>query len=181
MSTKVEIVVLGLLAEEPMYGYDLLERFRERGMGFWTELSRASVYQVLKRLERDGLATGKTQEGREGPDRRVYRITRAGRDRLAEGLEPWRRGWRPTTATRRWRSGSRTRCPPAPPKPWPTRRERTVLDLLDGVRTELDRTASARDAGRAVSNAMLRQQEALAEAELAWLRTYRVSIGKLRR
>ena len=75
MATKVEIVVLGLLAEEPMYGYDLLERFRERGMAVWTELSRASVYQVLKRLERDGLVTGKAQKGRVGPDRRVFRIT----------------------------------------------------------------------------------------------------------
>ena len=87
MATKVEIVVLGLLAEEPMYGYDLLERFRERGMGFWTQLSRASVYQVLKRLERDGLVTGKAQEGRVGPDRRVFRITRTGRAQLVAGLE----------------------------------------------------------------------------------------------
>jgi DNA-binding PadR family transcriptional regulator len=85
MTTKVEIAVLGLLAEQPMHGYDLLERARARSMGFWTELSRASVYQVLKRLERDGLVAGRAQEGREGPDRRVFRITKAGRTRLAEG------------------------------------------------------------------------------------------------
>jgi len=54
MATKVEIVVLGLLAEQPMHGYDLLERFRARSMGFWTEVSRASVYQVLKRLGQMG-------------------------------------------------------------------------------------------------------------------------------
>jgi DNA-binding PadR family transcriptional regulator len=181
VSTKVEIVVLGLLAEEPMYGYDLLERFRERGMGFWTELSRASVYQVLKRLERDGLATGKTQEGREGPDRRVYRITRAGRDRLAEGLEAMASRLAPYDGDAAVALGFAHALPSGAAKALADRRERTVLDLLDGVRTELDRTASARDAGRVVSNAMLRQQEALAEAELAWLRTYRVSIGKLRR
>jgi DNA-binding PadR family transcriptional regulator len=179
--TKVEIVVLGLLAEESMYGYDLLERFRERGMGFWTELSRASVYQVLKRLERDGLATGKTQEGREGPDRRVYRITRAGRDRLAEGLEAMASRLAPYDGDAAVALGFAHGLSSGAAKALADRRERAVLDLLDGVRTELDRTASARDAGRAVSNAMLRQQEALAEAELAWLRTYRASIGKLRR
>jgi len=42
--SKVEVVVLGLLAEEPQYGYDLLERFRSRGMGFWVEVGKASVY-----------------------------------------------------------------------------------------------------------------------------------------
>ena len=35
VTSKVEVVVLGLLAEEPLYGYDLLERFRTRSMGFW--------------------------------------------------------------------------------------------------------------------------------------------------
>jgi len=86
MATKVEVVVLGLLAEGPMHGYDLLERFRSRSMGFWTELSRASAYQVLKRLERDGSIVGKAQEGHDGPDRRVFRITKLGRERLAEGV-----------------------------------------------------------------------------------------------
>ena len=76
--SKVEVVVLGLLADEPMHGYDLLERFRARSMGFWVEVGKASVYQVLKRLEREGSIAGKAQEGTEGPDRRVYRITSGG-------------------------------------------------------------------------------------------------------
>ena len=88
--SKVEVVVLGLLADEPMHGYDLLERFRTRSMGFWVEVGKASVYQVLKRLEREGSITGKTQEGTDGPDRRVYRLTRQGRQRLSAGLaERW--------------------------------------------------------------------------------------------
>src|SRR5712691_4022693 len=84
--SKVEVVVLGLLAEEPLYGYDLLERFRSRSMGFWVEVGKASVYQALQRLERKGLVAGKSQEGAGGPNRRVYRLTRAGRARLNEGL-----------------------------------------------------------------------------------------------
>src|SRR2546423_1977585 len=83
---KVELVVLGLLAEEPLYGYDLLELFRARSMGFWVEIGKASVNQTLRRLEERGLITGKAQQGTEGPDRRVYRITRPGRDRLRAGL-----------------------------------------------------------------------------------------------
>ena len=69
-----------------MYGYGVLERFRARSMGFWAEVGRASVYQALRRMESDGLIAGRAQEGTEGPDRRVFRITRAGRDRLRAGL-----------------------------------------------------------------------------------------------
>ena len=53
-----------------------------------------------------------------------------------------------------------------------------MSDLLDAVRTELDRTKADDGSGRAVSNAMLHQQEALANAELAWLKTYRAALTK---
>ena len=84
--TRVEVVALGLLAEEPLYGYQLLERFRGRAMDHWAQVGRASVYQALHRLEREGHVTGRDQGRGEGPERRVYRITRPGRDRLRQGL-----------------------------------------------------------------------------------------------
>ena len=86
MVPKVDVVVLGLLAEEPLYGYELLDRFGERAMDLWVEIGRASVYQALGRLEDGGFVTGRAQEGREGPDRRVFRIARGGRERLRAGL-----------------------------------------------------------------------------------------------
>lgn len=181
MATKVEIVVLGLLAEEPMHGYDLIERFRERSMGFWTELSRASVYQVLKRLERAGAVAGKVQEGREGPDRRVFRITKRGRDHLAAGVTQMAGELVPFDSPAVVALGFAHVVPVAAARAATDARERAVRDLLEAVRTELERTAAGRDAGRTVSNAMLHQQVAMAEAELAWLVTYRAAIGKVRR
>jgi PadR family transcriptional regulator PadR len=181
MATKVEIVVLGLLAEEPMYGYDLLERFHERGMGFWTELSRASVYQVLKRLEREGSVAGKAQEGRAGPDRRVFRITRAGRERLAAGLEEMASRPAPYETDAGIALGLAHALPASAARALADARERSLRDRLDAIGAELARPGSERDAARAVSTAMLRQQVALAEAELAWLRSYRTALGKVRR
>lgn len=84
--SKVELVVLGLVAEEPRYGYELLERFRERSMGEWVEVGKASVYQALKRLERRRLVAGRSLEASSGPGRRVYRITTAGRGELRTAL-----------------------------------------------------------------------------------------------
>lgn len=181
MATKVEVVVLGLLAEGPMHGYDLLERFRSRSMGFWTELSRASAYQVLKRLERDGSIVGKAQEGRDGPDRRVFRITKQGRERLAEGVTEMTAALAPIDSRAAVGLGFAHVVPASVARAAADARERSVRDLLDAVRTELDRTAAERDPGRAVSAALLRQQEAFAEAELAWLTTYRATLGRVRR
>ena len=181
MTTKVEVAVLGLLAEQPMHGYDLLERFRARSMGFWTELSRASVYQVLKRLERDGLVAGRAQEGREGPDRRVFRITKAGRARLAEGAVETAGALAPVETPAGVALGVAHSLPASAARAAADGRERSLRDLLDGVRTELDRTRDLRDPGRAVSTAMLELQASLAEAELAWLKAFRAASGRVRR
>lgn len=178
MATKVEVVVLGLLAEEPMHGYDLLERFRQRGMGLWTELSRASVYQVLRRLERDGSVVGKAQEGREGPERRVFRITKPGRERLAAGVAEMAGDPAPSDAPGAVALGFAHVVPLAVARAAVDTRERTVRESLDAVRSEVGRTVSDRDGGSSISIEMLRRQEALAEAELAWLGAFRSSFGK---
>jgi DNA-binding PadR family transcriptional regulator len=179
MSTKVDVVVLGLLAERPMHGYDVLERYRARGMGLWSDLSRASLYQALKRLEREGLVVGKSQEGREGPDRRVFRITRLGRDRLAEGAAELAEDAVGSDAAAALGFGHVLSASAA--RATAEVRERAVQAMLGSVRDEIERSGGARDPGRAVSIAMLRRQEALAEAELAWMRSYRSALGKVRR
>ena len=176
--SKVEVVVLGLLAETPMHGSDLLERFRTRSMGFWVEVGKASVYQALKRLEREGAIAGTLQEGTDGPDRRVYRLTRQGKQRLHEGLAERFDQLVPYETDAGVAMGFAHLLPGAQGRKAADVRERSLNDLLDAVRTEISRTASDAGKGRAVSNAMLRQQEALAKAELAWLKSYRAALSK---
>lgn len=179
--SKVEVVVLGLLAEEPMYGYDLLERFRARSMGFWVEVGKASVYQVLRRLERDGLISGRSQEGPEGPDRRVYRISRAGRDRLNAGLSERFGGLEPYETGAGVALGFVHLLSATAARKAAGSRETAVRDLLDAVKTERSRTAADRGAGRTVSTSMLDRQEALAKAELVWIKGFRAELGRIRR
>ncbi|HEY6566412.1 MAG TPA: PadR family transcriptional regulator [Actinomycetota bacterium] len=180
-TSKVEVVVLGLLAEEPLYGYDLLERFRARSMGFWVEVGKASVYQVLKRLEREGAISGKAQEGNDGPDRRVFRITKTGWARLRKGLSERFVSLHPYETDAGLALGFAHLLPAAEARAAADAREASVRDLLDAVTTELSRTSSDTGSGRAVSTAMLQQQAALAKAELAWLKTYRSALSKTRR
>jgi DNA-binding PadR family transcriptional regulator len=56
---SIHHAVLGLLADGPSYGYELKANF-ERAIGpQWGELNIGHLYQVLERLERDGLVLWK--------------------------------------------------------------------------------------------------------------------------
>ena len=72
--------LLALLADGPMYGYQLRGEFEARTGATWP-LNVGQVYTTLGRLERDGLieAVGADAEGRVR-----YRITRVGRAELAD-------------------------------------------------------------------------------------------------
>jgi DNA-binding PadR family transcriptional regulator len=179
--SKVEVVVLGLLAEAPMHGYDLLERARARGMGSWAEVGKASVYQALHRLERVGAIAGRAQEGPEGPDRRVYRITGAGRRRLRAGLDERFGTLAPYGSEGGLALGFVHLLPAADARRALDAREAAVRDLLDTVELERARAADDRGAARVVADAMLDRQAALATAELGWITTFRSSLAKLRR
>jgi DNA-binding PadR family transcriptional regulator len=74
-------LVLALLAEREAHGYELQKLAHTRGFRFWTRLTRSSIYNALSALEGGGLVNVRAASGG-GPERRVYRITRAGRDRL---------------------------------------------------------------------------------------------------
>ena len=172
--SKVEIVVLGLLAEEPLHGYQLLERFRSRSMGLWVEIGRASVYQALERLERRGLLAGRAQGGVAGPDRRVFRLTSAGRARLEEGLRRSFDEPGPYETAAGTALGFLEALPPSGTAVALEARGRTVRAHLEAIRAEQSRTAS----GTKLAEALLARQMALAEAELAWLKRYRTRLTR---
>ena len=82
--SRTPMVILGLLCTEPMSGYELKGTI-ERTVGhFWSE-SYGQIYPALRRLEADGLVTGE-DAAQGGRKRRIFRITPAGRERLAGWL-----------------------------------------------------------------------------------------------
>jgi DNA-binding PadR family transcriptional regulator len=74
-------LVLALLAEGETHGYDIQRLSHNRGFRFWTQLRRSTIYNALTRLEEQGLISAHLKPG-EGPDRKVYRITKRGLSRL---------------------------------------------------------------------------------------------------
>jgi DNA-binding PadR family transcriptional regulator len=84
--SPLALVVLAMLAERPMHAYALWQLMRERQKTAIVNVSqRNSLYQVIDRLERDGLVTPQaTERAVNRPERVVYAITAEGRT-AAEG------------------------------------------------------------------------------------------------
>lgn len=178
-ASKVEVVVLGLLAEGPRYGYELLERFRERAMGSWVEIGRASVYQALRRLEAAGAVAGHEQEGSEGPDRRVYRITSTGRARLRAGLRERAAEAHPYASEASLALGFLHLLTPAEAVRVVEARAAALSAFRARLAAERERLRSG--PARALAARMLELQDALAETEQRWLEALQADLPRLQR
>jgi PadR family transcriptional regulator, regulatory protein PadR len=81
-------LVLALLAERPMHGYELAKAIAARSEGALA-LGQGTLYPALHRLEADGLIAGRWEAQQGGPERRVYRLTPAGHATLVERQAEW--------------------------------------------------------------------------------------------
>jgi DNA-binding PadR family transcriptional regulator len=84
----VRVAILLALADEPMHGYQIMQKLEERSGGAWRP-SPGSVYPTLQLLEDQGLVKGEEAEGR-----RVFSLTEAGEAEAATlkervGDSPW--------------------------------------------------------------------------------------------
>lgn len=76
-----ELAILSLLAETPRHGYEIERLIGERGMREWTEIGFSSIYFLLDRLAKRGLASAGAGGGK---SRKPFTITPTGRERLAQ-------------------------------------------------------------------------------------------------
>src|SRR5260370_40856820 len=74
---------MGLLAEEPLHGYEVKNRFEAMLGGTW-EVNIGQIYTTLQRLERDGLVRPMGVRGDRG--KLLYELSPDGRKALDEWL-----------------------------------------------------------------------------------------------
>jgi PadR family transcriptional regulator PadR len=84
------LLLLGLLADREMYGYELVAELRRRSDTV-IDLPEGTVYPALRRMERQGLIGGRWAQVGPGPRRRYYSLTAKGQRALADGRRAWRR------------------------------------------------------------------------------------------
>jgi len=86
--TTPDLVLLSLLAERPMHGYQANLELERREIRDWAGISRPQVYYSLEKLARAGLIrASETDEPAAGPERSAYQTTAKGRAALADALE----------------------------------------------------------------------------------------------
>jgi DNA-binding PadR family transcriptional regulator len=86
--TVPDLVLLSLLAEQPMHGYQANAELERRQVQDWAGISRPQVYYSLEKLARLGLIhAADNAEPALGPERRIFTTTSKGRTALAAALD----------------------------------------------------------------------------------------------
>jgi len=86
--TTPDMVLLSLLAERPMHGYQANLELERREIRDWAGISRPQVYYSLEKLARAGLIRSlETNVPAGGPERSTFETTAKGRAALADALE----------------------------------------------------------------------------------------------
>lgn len=90
--TTADLVLLSLLAEQPMHGYQANAELERREVRDWAGISRPQVYYSLEKLARlRMLRTATSHKPAEGPKRAIFALTAKGKSSLADALE--RESW----------------------------------------------------------------------------------------
>ncbi|MHC4066368.1 MAG: PadR family transcriptional regulator [Planctomycetota bacterium] len=84
-----DTMVLAALADEPRYGYQLLQALRAHSDGL-VGLSAGTLYPILHRLEVEGAVRGSWKQGTTRR-RKYYSLTPKGKRLLRDKAEQWQR------------------------------------------------------------------------------------------
>jgi len=77
-------IILRLLREKPMHGYEIIRTLEERSHGFWRP-SAGSIYPILQLLEEQELVSSHEMGGK-----KIYSLTEAGEKEANKGNQ-WER------------------------------------------------------------------------------------------
>ncbi len=84
----LDAAVLAVVQHDDGYGYDIVRRLRDAGLG---DVGDASVYGTLRRLYAAGSLSSYVVPSEGGPHRKYYAITAPGRELLTRQREDWTR------------------------------------------------------------------------------------------
>ncbi len=85
MHMALKFVLLTLLDRERITGYDIVKTF-DSAVGYFWSASHQQVYRELSKLTDQGLVNFTSVKQGDKPDKKVYRITRSGKQELQDWL-----------------------------------------------------------------------------------------------
>jgi PadR family transcriptional regulator len=88
LTGAVGVLILCLLAEREMYGYEIVQE-AERRSAQLLQLKEGTVYPALHQMARDGLLKAVWRDGPTGRARKYYGLTTKGRRRAESKRKQW--------------------------------------------------------------------------------------------
>jgi PadR family transcriptional regulator PadR len=85
---SARVLILAMLAEKPMYGYQIAKELKRRSKGYFV-FKEGTLYPALHGLEREGLLTSQWEVVDKGPSRKYYHLQEDGRKVLADSTREW--------------------------------------------------------------------------------------------
>ena len=89
MMGNIEPLLLYLILEMPMYGYQIIRELEKRSQGYF-KFKEGTLYPVLHRMEGEGLIAAEWRVLDSGRQRKYYAITPKGAKALVEKRAEWR-------------------------------------------------------------------------------------------
>ena len=83
----LEGCILAVIGRKETYGYEISQQLERFGFG---KIAEGTIYPLLLRLEKNGLAEAVYRQSEVGPQRKYYRLTAAGARELAEFIQNYR-------------------------------------------------------------------------------------------
>ena len=82
----VKTLCLGVLSRGPHTGYEIRKQFDSGPFAHFQDAGFGSIYPALRRLTEDGMVACEEQPQDSRPDKKVYRLTAAGRQALFDAV-----------------------------------------------------------------------------------------------
>jgi DNA-binding PadR family transcriptional regulator len=79
LSRLVHAAILGALSRGDAHGYEIAQRLGELRSFADQPADYAAIYRTLGLMERDGYVSGRWEDPKQGPARKVFHLTAAGR------------------------------------------------------------------------------------------------------
>src|SRR5690349_2379082 len=88
LTGTVTVLILGLLSERAMYGYEILHE-AERRSAQQFQMKEGTLYPALHQMERSGLLKAEWREADSGRARKYYSLTAKGRKQAQSKRQQW--------------------------------------------------------------------------------------------
>ena len=83
-----ETLILSLLKDRPMHGYEMCKEIEKRSTGYFT-LKHGTLYPILHKFEKQGFIAGTWSDSEKEKPKKYYKLTKKGKNYYMENAKLW--------------------------------------------------------------------------------------------